>query len=106
MTPNQAGTKIIDKIVFDNLPDRKVRRKPKFKLRDLVRTPDNKNVFGKGDSTSWSYKLNTITEVIHDTVPTYKNNYLAERYNQNLLRPIKLVLGGNNHFMQKLNLVE
>ena len=46
----------------------------KFKLGRLIRTADNKRVFSKGDSTNWSFKLYTITEVIHDTTPSRQIN--------------------------------
>ena len=106
MTPMQASKKSNENIVFDNLKDKRVIQKPKFRLRDLVRTADIKRVFSKGDSTNWSYKLYTITEVIHDTIPSYRIDYLHERYNEDLLLPTKLSLHENNHVMKKLNLIQ
>ena len=72
----------------------------------MVRTSDIKKVFSKGDSTNYSYKLYTITEVIYDTVPSYRINYLPERYNQNLLLPTKLTLEQNNQVMKELNIIQ
>ena len=46
--------------------------------------------FSKGDSTNWSYKLYTITEIIHDTIPSNRINYLPKIYNENLLLPTNL----------------
>ena len=106
MTPNQASKKSNEKIVFANLRDDRVKRQPKFKLGQLVRTADIKKVFSKGDSTNYSYKLYTITEVIHDTIPSYRIDYLPERYNENLLLPTKLTLEENNQVMKKLNLIQ
>ena len=106
MTPVQASKKSNEKLVFSNLQDRRVRQKPKFKLGDLVRTADIKRVFSKGDSTNWSYKLYTITEVIHDIIPSYRIDYLPERYNENLLLPSKLTLDENNKILKKLNLIQ
>ena len=106
MTPVQASKKSNGEEVFSNLQDRRVRQKPKFKLGQLVRTADIKRVFSKGDSTNWSYKLYTITEVIHDTIPTYRIDYLPERYNENLLLPTKLTLEENNRVMKELNLIQ
>ena len=106
MTPIQASKKSNEKAVFDNLRDDRQKQRPKFKIGDLVRTADIKKVFSKGDSTSWSYKLYTITEVIHETVPSYRINYLPERYNQNLLLPSKLSLEQNNQVMKELNLIQ
>ena len=106
MTPNQASKKSNERKVYSNLQDRRVRQKPKFKLGQLVRTADIKKVFSKGDSTNWSYKLYTITEVIHDTIPSYKIDYLPERYNQNLLLPTKLSLEQNKQIMKELTLIQ
>ena len=106
MTPIQASKKVNEKEVFSNLRDDRVKRQPKFKLGQLVRTADIKKVFSKSDSTNYSYKLYTITEVIHDTIPSYRINYLPERYNENLLLPTKPSLDENNHVMKKLNLFQ
>ena len=106
MTPIQASKQLNEKEVFSNLRDDREVRKPKFDLGDLVRTSDIKKVFSKGDSTNYSYKLYTITEVIHDTIPSYRINYLPERYNENLLLPTKLSLEQNNKIMKKLNLIQ
>ena len=106
MTPNQASEKVNEKLVYSNLQDRRVKQTSKYKLGQLVRTADIKRVFSKGDSTNWSYKLYTITEIIHDTIPSYRIDYLPERYNENLLLPTKLSLEENNHVMTKLNLMQ
>ena len=106
MTPNQAIKKSSKKIVYNNLKDNREIQKPKFKLGQLVCTADIKKVFSKGDSTNYSYKLYTITEVIHDTIPTYRIDYLPERCNQNLLLPTKLSLDENNKVMKELNLIQ
>ena len=106
MTPNQASKKSNEKLVYSNLQDRRVKRQAKFKLGDLIRTADIKRVFSKGDSTNYSYKLYTITEVIHDAIPSYRINYLPERYNENLLPQTKLSLKENNQVMKELNLIQ
>ena len=106
MTPVQASKKVNEKIVYSNLRDKRDVRKPKFKLGQLVRTADIKKVFSKDDSTNYSYKLYTITEVIHDTIPSYRIDYLPERYNENLLLSTKLSLEQNNKIMKELNLIQ
>ena len=63
-------------------------------------------VFSKGNSTNYSYKLCTITEVIHDINPSYRINYLAERYIEKLLLPSRLSLKQNDQVMKKLNLIQ
>ena len=106
MTPIQSSKKSNKKIVYTNLQDKRVKQKPKFKLGDFVRTADIIRVFSKGDSTNWSYKLYTITEVIYDTIPTYRVDYLPERYIEKLLLPTKLSLEQNNQVMKELNLIQ
>ena len=106
MTPIQASKKSNEKEVYANLQDRRDRQTPKIKLGYLVRTSDIRKVFSKGDSTNYSYEAYTITQVIHDTIPSYRINYLPERYNQKLLIPTKLSLDENNQVMKKLNLIQ
>ena len=106
MTPIQASMKSNKKLVYSNLQDRRVTQTAKFKLGQLVRTADIKRVFSKGDSTNYSFLLCTITEVIHDTIPSYRIDYLPERYNQNLLIPSNLSLDENIQVMKELNLVQ
>ena len=106
MSPSQASKKVNEKLVYSNLRDDRVKQKPKFKLGQLVRTADIKRVFSKGDSKNWSYLLYPVTEVIHNTNPSYRIEYLPERYNENLLLPTKLSLDENNKITKKLNLIE
>ena len=106
MTPNQASKKSNEKLVYSNLQDGRVKQKPKYNIGQLVRTADIKKMFSKGDSTNWSYKLYTITEVLHDTITSYRTNYLPERYNENLLLPTKLTLEQNNKIVKELNLIQ
>ena len=106
MTPIQASKKSNEKLVCSNLQDRRVRQQPKYKLGLLVGTAVIKKVFSKGHSANYSYKIYTITEVIHDTIPSYCVDYLPERYNENLLLPTKLSLEQNNKIMIELNLIQ
>ena len=106
MKPIDASKKSNQKLVYNNLKDDREVRKPKFKLGQLVRTADIKRVFSKGDSTNYSYKLYTITEIIRDTIPSYRIDYLPERYKQNLLLPTNLTLEENNQIMKELNLIQ
>ena len=106
MTPNQASKTSNERKVYSNLKVIREAHKPKSILGQLVRTADIKRVFSKGDSTNWSYKFYTITEIIHDTIPSYRIDYLPERYNENLLLPTKLSLEQNNQIMKELNLIQ
>ena len=106
ITPPEASKKTNEKLVYSNLQDKRRKLNPKIKLGKLVRTADIKRVFSEGDSTKYSYKLYTITENIHDTIPSYRLNYLPGRYNENLLLPTKLTLEENNQIMKELNLIQ
>ena len=106
MIPIEASKTTNENEVSSNLKDNRKIQKPKYKLGQLVRTADIKRVFSKGDSTNLSYKLYTITEVIHDNIPSYRIDYLPERYNQNLLIPTKLFLEENNKVMKELDLIQ
>ena len=106
MKPIDASKKSNEKIVYSNFQDKRKILNPKFKLGQLVRVSDIRRVFSKGDSTNYSYLIYTVTEVIHDTIPSYRIDYLPERYNENLLLPTKLSLKENNEVMKKLNLIQ
>ena len=104
MSPNQASKKSNESEVYTNLQDKRKKRKPKYKLGDLVRTADKRNIFSKSDSTNWSYKLYTITEIIDDTIPSYRIDNFPERYNEALLKKSILTHDENEVVMQKLKI--
>ena len=104
LTPIQASLKKNEGYVYKNLLDKRKKVKPKFQINDLARTADLKKTFSKGDTTSWSYKLYKITEIINDTIPSYRLDNLKERYNESLLKKTELTMKENNAVMKKLNL--
>ena len=104
LTPIQASLKKNEGYVYKNLLDKRKKVNPKFQINDLVRTADLKKTFSKGDTTNWSYKLYKITEIINDTIPSYKIDNLKERYNESLLKKTELTLKENKDVMKKLNL--
>ena len=106
MAPYRASKEANERKVYSNLQDRRDKQLQNFNLGQLVRTADFKKLFSKGDSTNYSYKIYTITEVIQDTIPSYKINYLPERCNRNLLLPTKLTLEENNKDLKDLNLFQ
>ena len=106
MKPIDASNKSNEKIVYSNLQDKRRKLNQKYKLGQLVHTSDIRRVFSKGDSTNYIYKIYTITEVIHDTIPSYRLDYLVETYNENLLLPTKLTLEQNNQVVKNLNLIQ
>ena len=105
MTSFQASKKTNEKQVYSKLQDKRRKFNPKYNIGQLVRTSDIRKVFSKGDSTNYSYEVYTITEVLHDTIPSYRLNYITERYYENLLLSTKLTLDENNQVMKKMNLI-
>ena len=104
LSPKDASLKKNEGYVYKNLLDKRKKVNPKFQINDLVRTADLKKTFSKGDTTNWSYKLYKITEIINDTIPSYKIDNLKERYNESLLKKTELSLKENKDVMKKLNL--
>ena len=90
--------------VYKNLLNKGKKIKPKFQINDLVRTADLKKTFSKSDTTNWSYKLYMVTEVINDTIPSYRIDNLKERYNESLLKKTALTLKENKEVMKTLNI--
>ena len=104
LPPKDASLKKNEGFVYKNLLDKRKKIKPKYEIGDLIRTADLKKTFSKGDTTNWSYKLYKITEIINDTIPSYKIDNLPERYNESLLKKTDLTLKENNNVMKKLRL--
>ena len=104
LSPKDASLKKNEGYVYKNLLDKRKRIKPKYEIGDLVRTADLKKVFSKSDTTNWSYKLYKITEIINDTIPSYKIDNLPERYNESLLKKTDLTMKENDNVLKKLNL--
>ena len=104
LSPIQASFKKNEGFVYKNSIDKRNKIKPKYKIGGLVRTADLKKTFSKSDTTNWSYKLYKITEIINDTIPSYKINNLPERYNESLLKKTNLTLKENKDVMKKLRL--
>ena len=105
LSPKDASLKKNEGFIHRNLLDKRNKIKPKYKIGDLVRTAELKKTFSKGDTTNWSYKLNTITEIINDTIPSYKIDNLNERYNESLLKKTELSMKENDKVLKKLKIV-
>ena len=78
LTPIQASLKKNEGYVYKILLDKRKKVTPKFQVNNLIRTADIKKTFSKGDTTNWSYKLYKITEIINDTIPSYRLDNLLE----------------------------
>ena len=104
LSPKDASLKKNEGFVYKNLLDKRKKVTPKFQINDLIRVADLKKTFSKGDTTNWSYKLYKITEIINDTIPSYKIDNLIERYNESLLKKTELTMKENNSVMKKLNI--
>ena len=86
---------------YNNLQDKRNKRKPKYKVGDFVRPAEKRSIFSKGDSTNWSYKLYTITEIIDDIIPRYHIDFLPERHTEALLKKRILTLDENETVIEK-----
>ena len=104
LSPKDASLKKNEGLVYKNLLDKRKKVKPKYEIGDLVRTADLKKTFSKGDTTNWSYKLYKITEIVKDTIPTYRLGNLPERYNEALLKKTQLSLKENDAVIKKLRI--
>ena len=105
LTPIQASLKENERFVYRNLLDKRKKIQPKFQINNFVRVADLKKTFSKGDTTNWSYKIYKITEIINNTIPSYRIDNLPERYKESLLKKTDLTLKQNKDVMKKLNLV-
>ena len=104
LSPKDASLKRNEGFVYKNLLDKRKKIKPKFQINDLVRTADLKRTFSKGDTTNWSYKLYKNTEVVNDTIPSYRLDKLKERYSKSLLKKTDLSMKENDNVMKKLKI--
>ena len=104
LTPIQASLKKNEGYVYKKILDKRKKVKPKYEIGDLVRTADLKKMFSKRDTTNWSYKLYKITEIVNDTIPSYKINNLPERYKESLLKKTDLTMKENDNVMKKLRI--
>ena len=104
LSPKDASLKKNEGYVYKNLRDKRKKVKPKFQINDLVRTADLRKTFSKGDTTNWSYKLYKITEIINETIPSYRLDNLKERYNESLLKKTELTMKENDNVMKKLKI--
>ena len=57
----------------------KEEKNPELQVNHLVPTANLKKTLPKGDSTDWSYKLWKITEIINDTILSYRIDNLSYR---------------------------
>ena len=103
LTPVEGSLKKNERYVYHNLLDKRKIIQPKYQVNDLVRTADLKKTFSKGDTTNWSYRLYKVTEVINDTISSYRIDILPERYNEALLKKTELTLKENTAVMKALN---
>ena len=50
MTPIEASKRKNEEEVLYNLSDKRIKKEPKYKLGELVRTADKRNIFSKSDT--------------------------------------------------------
>ena len=72
-------------------------------MNDLVSKADLEKNFSNSDLINWSYRLYEVTEVIDDTIPSYKINQFPERYTEALLKNTELTMEEHKDVMRKTN---
>ena len=72
LTPIQASLKTNEGYVYHYLLNKQTKIEPKIQVDNLVITADLKTTFSKRDATHCSYKMFKITEIINDTIPSYR----------------------------------
>ena len=102
MTPIQDSLKKNEGFVYKILLNKRKKIKPKYEIGDLVRTADLKKTISKGDTINWSFKLYKITEIVNDTIASYRLDNLKERYNEALLKKTELTMTENISVMKKI----
>ena len=104
LTPIQASLEKNERYIYYYLLDKRKQIKPKFQVNDFIRVANLNRTFSKRDRTNWSNKLYKITEIIIDTIPSYKIVILKERYNEALLRKTELTKKEKKDVMKKSNI--
>ena len=106
MTLNETSKQSSEKLVYSNHQDKRQKSKSRFQLGQIVRTADILKVFSQGDSTNWSFRFYTITEVNHDTITSYSIKVLPEKYIKSLSKRTQVCLDKNSQVMKRLNLIQ
>ena len=75
MTPTLAGFKKNEEFFYSNILHNRKNKTPKYKIRELVRTTDKRNIFSKGDATTLSSEFYSIPQVIDDAIPSYRISF-------------------------------
>ena len=104
VTRIKDSSKKNERFVYKNLLDNRKQLKPKFQIIDLIRTADLKRTFSKGDTNNWSYKLYKITEIISDTIPSFRTDKIPERSNEAILKKSDWSRKEKDSVIYKLNL--
>ena len=71
MTPIQASKKPNEREVYNNIGDKSIKRRPKNKIGELLRTSTLREFFYKGDTTNRISDLYTKTNIINHTTLRY-----------------------------------
>ena len=104
LTPIQANLKKNESYVYKNILEKRKKIKPKYEIDDLVRTADLMKTYSKGDTTNWSYKFYKITEIVNDTIASYRLENFKERHNAALLKKTELTMTEKISFMKKIEI--
>ena len=98
ITPLQASLKKNEGYAYQFALNKRKKINAKFKSGYLVRTADKGNIFTRGVTANWCYRLYTITKSFDDTVPTCRIKNLLESYNEAWLKKLELTGQENEQF--------
>ena len=77
---------------FNLLHHKRKEKNLKFEDSCLVGSAEKSKISSKNVTTNWSHKIYTKTKFVEYTMPTYRINRVAERYNEALLKNSTLTL--------------
>ena len=89
--------------VYEILLDKRNKVKPKFQVNEFDRAADLKKTFSKCDTTNCFYNLLNLSEIVIDTIPSYRFDSLPERNNEALLEKTEITMKENKDVMKALN---
>ena len=62
------------------------KRKPKFAIRDSIRTSISSHTVSEEDNTNWKYGLYTLSKAVDGKIPNYYSEYFPEKNRGALLK--------------------
>ena len=110
MSPIEGSKKENENTVYHNIADKPLKpRKPKLNVGDLVRVPDKRTIYSKGDTTNWGNELFRVYSIENENPPQYLiedengEKILGKHYEEELLKS-NFSFQENKKVLKQLNL--